>query len=310
LKVFFTYEQQIEKLISNGLIIKDKASAINTLKFEGYYNIINGYSFIFTNQKKYNKGTTLENIRHLYEFDKNLSIIIYKYALTVECNIKALVAHEFSDKHGVDEKLYLNTSCFTQLQRCKLKVDKLIYDCNEALNEGKKYREYISHNYNKHGHVPFWVLIRALTFGTTAKFYSLMHFNERKAIAECYGISEKDLGNMLKMLVLFRNKVAHGERIFCTRLDKIMLSPNLAIIKKMSIPLNNEGNLKYGKNDFLSLMVIFKYLLPEDIFEFFLIEVKSIIEILKNNIPPDIMGKIKNEMGLIGSWKVLNKIKK
>ena len=53
MKAFFTYEQQINKLKDDGLIITDDAQAIEQLRLEGYYNIINGYSPIFKNGAAY-----------------------------------------------------------------------------------------------------------------------------------------------------------------------------------------------------------------------------------------------------------------
>ena len=79
MKEFFTYEQQVEKLKKDGLIINDEDVAIQELKLEGYYNIINGYSPIFKVGKHFIKGTTFENINALYDFDKSLRSIIYKY---------------------------------------------------------------------------------------------------------------------------------------------------------------------------------------------------------------------------------------
>ncbi|WP_237567332.1 hypothetical protein [Mycoplasma mycoides] len=42
-KEFKTFGEQIEILKSRGLIIKDEQKAIEILKQENYYNIVNGY---------------------------------------------------------------------------------------------------------------------------------------------------------------------------------------------------------------------------------------------------------------------------
>lgn len=107
MKEFYDYEQQIAKLRdSDGLIIDDEETAKDYLRLEGYYNVINGYAAIFKKKNgKFIKGTTFDNIRNLYEFDKSLRSIVYKYTSSIECHIKALIAHEFSRNHGVDEKV-------------------------------------------------------------------------------------------------------------------------------------------------------------------------------------------------------------
>ena len=43
-KVYLTYEQQIEKLKRDGLIVDDEREAIARLKWEGYYNFAVGCS--------------------------------------------------------------------------------------------------------------------------------------------------------------------------------------------------------------------------------------------------------------------------
>lgn len=100
MKEFFTYEQQIEKLKGDGLIISDENFAADELKIEGYYNLINGYSPTFKIDNRFVKDTTFEHIKALYDFDKSLRSIVYKYTSVIECHVKALIAHEFSRMHG------------------------------------------------------------------------------------------------------------------------------------------------------------------------------------------------------------------
>lgn len=314
MKDFFTYEQQIEKLKSKGLIIHDETAATEILKRVGYYNIINGYSPLFKNESKtFLKGTDFADIVSLYDFDKNLRSIVYKYSSSIECYCKALIAHEFSKVHGVDEKLYLTPSSFKMDKNCVSGVRDLIAECNktisDALNEkSNKYREYISHNFNVNGHVPMWVLIRALSFGTTSILYKYMLEDEREAVAQYFKLNTDELENILEVVVPFRNIVAHGERTYCTRLVKKRLSTALSVTKKLGIPKNPKGDNKYGRNDFLALMICFKYLLPPVEFSAFIYEFEANLEQLKLN--STIKGKVKIGMGLgTDNWRNLIKIK-
>lgn len=237
MKEFFTYEQQIQKLKEKGLIITDESFALSFLKSEGYYNVINGYSPHFKTNGVFYKGTRLEEICNLYAFDKELRSIIYKHTSSIESHIKALIAHEFSRVHGVDEKEYLTTASFTPNSSAEATVARLIDECKntitDALNHNSnKYREYIAHNHKTHGHVPMWVLIRALSFGTISIFYKNMIDEEKELIANSYNLSASQLANMLEVVVSYRNIVAHGERTFCARLPKTRLSTELSITKK------------------------------------------------------------------------------
>lgn len=314
MRQFCTYEQQIDKLREKGLIILDEDEIKNALKFEGYYNIINGYSFIFKDYKGFVKGTTFEHIKTLYNFDKTLRSIIYRYTLTVECHIKALVAHTFSKYHGTNEKEYLNVNNFNNKTSNLKYINELTGKCQEVIKNSiakntNKYREYIAHNYSKHGHIPFWILIRALTFGNTSIFYKYMKDEEKQEISQIYNLDKDILSNMLECLVDFRNIVAHGERTFCAKLPKSRLSSHLTIIDKLSIPRNEQGFQRYGRSDFLSLMLILKYLLPATEFSSFHVELIMQMDTLKNKMNPMIMRKIETEMGLcVGSWKIMFKV--
>lgn len=315
MKEFFTYEQQIDKLKKDGLIISDESQTERELKLEGYYNIINGYSPIFKINTCFVKGTTFDNIKNLYDFDKNLRSIVYKYTSSIENHIKALIAHEFSRIHGVNEKKYLTTDSFTKNAKAVDNVERLITECNQTITDAlnrnsNKYREYIEHNYTKHGHVPMWVLIRAISFGTTSIFYKNMLEEEKTAIAQTYHITSSQLANMLEVVVSFRNIVAHGERTFCARLPKTRLTTDLGVVKSMCLAKNQKGANMFGRNDFLALLICCKYLLPPIEFSGFIAELDVALEELKKNQTPSMFSKIKTYMGLqSNSWIILPKLK-
>ena len=78
-KVYLTYEQQIEKLKRDGLIVPDEREAKRRLKWEGYYNFAVGYNRLFKDDKKrYIRGTRFDHIEALYDFDKHLRGIVYE----------------------------------------------------------------------------------------------------------------------------------------------------------------------------------------------------------------------------------------
>lgn len=315
MKEFYTYEQQLDKLRKDGLTILDENDAIASLRSEGYYNIIKGYSFIFKRCNKFDKGITFNHILTLYEFDKRLRNIVYNYTTSIECHIKALIAHEFSKNHGVDEKKYLTPTAFAVNKYNEEHVNRLISKCQEVITaaldkNSNNYRKYIDHNKTKYDIVPLWVLIRALSFGTTSIFYKFMLPDEQKGIADLYKLAPNYLANMLEVVVSFRNIVAHGERTFCAKLPKTRLSTNLSLIQKLAIEKNDNGDNKYGRNDFLALIICFKYLLNPVEFSGFLFELDTELTTLSKHIFRPNFKYIKILMGLKNdSWKNLNKIK-
>lgn len=189
-------------------------------------------------------------------------------------------------------------------------VKKLINTLNNTIKislekKSKRYRGYIDHYVTNHGHVPLWVLVRAMTLGEISKFYRCMRPCEREEIASEFNINSRQLENFARVIVEFRNVVAHDERLFCKKLQNNRVSKKLEVFDAMRIEKNKGGYPKSGTSDFLSLLVAFKYVLsPLDfsgLWTEFIIERENLIK----NIKSHFMATINDEMGLKNRWKNL-----
>lgn len=86
-KEFSTTNSQIYKLKSRGLIIDNRTLAKRILQKENYYNLINGYKFLFLDKQyagkdeKYLKNTNFNEIYALYSFDRELRNLFIRYIL-------------------------------------------------------------------------------------------------------------------------------------------------------------------------------------------------------------------------------------
>ena len=182
-KVYLTYEQQIEKLKRDGLIVRRRAGGDRPSR-NGKDIIISPSDIIGcsrTTKKRYIRGTRFRHIETLYNFDKHLRGIVYEYTQGVECNIKALIADTFSKRYGVNERSYLSEENFTSeggrngatSAGSYRRVRKFLKD---SLERGRpRATATISRTTRRvYGHVPLWALIRALSFGNTSKFLKLM----------------------------------------------------------------------------------------------------------------------------------------
>ena len=78
-KEFKTIDEQIEILKNRNLDIEDIEKARLLLNDNNYYYLINGYKELFINKNykndKFIKGSKLEEIYNLYEFDRKIRII-------------------------------------------------------------------------------------------------------------------------------------------------------------------------------------------------------------------------------------------
>ena len=99
-KTYKTYRQQLAKLRSRGMEIKEGAQgarAMRILEQENYYNVINGYKSLFLEREatdvldeKYNEGTTFNEVYALYCFDRDVRTIYLKFLLKLDTSLKTV----------------------------------------------------------------------------------------------------------------------------------------------------------------------------------------------------------------------------
>lgn len=266
-KPFRTYNEQIKLLCDEkGLIIKDKEKAVALLKKHSYFGLINGYKAPFKNKnKKYKKKTSFEDIYALYCFDNDLRFIFLENILIVESHIKSLLSYYFTEKFGCEETVYLAATNYNYEPANQSEINKLVSVLKDTLDNNFKF-DYMRHQKKEHSNVPLWVLIKALTFGTLSKMYSLLLSTiQAKISKEFYELDEANLGAMLDVLSRFRNVCAHNERLFDYKYKKRTI-PNTKIHIALQLEHKNGSYIK-GKSDLFSTIIALKYLLTKKEFD-------------------------------------------
>ena len=208
MKPFRTYDEQIEILKTRNLIINDENFAKEILAKENYYNVINGYKYLFLDNssidEKYINNCKFEEIYNLYIFDRNLRNIIFKPILQIENELRTQIAYVFSDNHK--DNNYLCYDCFETLK--PIGNDKVISDRAEKIysliskiqndiSKYVKYKSYINHYIINYGYVPLWVLVNALPINRLSSFFNVMNQSERVQVSKHWNIKEKDYTNLM-----------------------------------------------------------------------------------------------------------------
>lgn len=310
-KPFLTYVQQIDKLKNEkNLIIEDESYATEMLMQIGYFKLIGGYKHLFKNKttKKFKDNTRFEDIVQLYFFDEALRELNLKYILKAEQQLKSLISYYFCDKYGDSQSAYLTKANYnyTTAQN-KHDIDWLVKMLNDKYIIHTTDYPYINHAKSKHGKLPLWVLINALTFGNISKMYLLFTQSLRTSISKNYSfLNEKQLGQITTVLTKFRNACAHGERLFTYKtVDSIT---DLLIHKKLVIPQKGTQYI-YGKNDLFSVVISLRYLLPSKYFTTYKQELNRLIN---NYLEHSSISSadIFKEMGFPVNWSDITKYKK
>lgn len=276
-KPFLSFEEQLNKLEKEkALIISDREYAKSVLMRIGYFGLIGGYKAPFKNPttKKYRDGTRFEDIVALYKFDENLRELFLKYILKIERNLRSLLSYCFTEKYGSEQAQYLNSANYTPNQKYRSDVLRLVNTLNGLATKNSDY-PYINHQRNTYGNVPLWVLVNAVSFGSLSKFYLLLPNSLKFKVSVNFDrVNERQLEQYLSVITKYRNVCAHNERLFAYKTKNDI--PDTVLHAKLNI--SKKGNQYiYGKHDLFSLVIAFRYLLPDDDFKKFKGSLVSII---------------------------------
>jgi len=290
-KRFKTYEEQIEILNSKGLITDNES--LNILKRNNYYFLINRYKdlFIVPNIKPniFKKGTHFNEIVSVYNFERDLRMILLKYIITIENTLKSVISHEFAKKYGHS---YLDINSYDTKNNDKTRlrdIKGLFNTINRTIKKGIKENEYIKYYNSNYSEIPFWVVINDLSFGNIVGLYNVMYEELKNNISNEFMMNSDEFYKSLRVLHFFRNLAAHNQRTFDSKANE-----------KIEI---NETHKEFqlsetGLNDVMSVIIICKKILERKDFENFVLELKTILKELDENIKTISIDIVYEKMGI------------
>lgn len=219
LKKPLTFDEQLDKLVSHGIIITNREKTIDILKQINYYRFT-GYALQFrkdSSKSDYIEGTTFETVYHLYKVDEILRDTFRRYIEKAEVFYRTQIAYGFS------------------ISKCSSSPYNQHYDENNFFNK-KGYQEVmenfsreknyykdsliVKHHKNKYSSkMPLWVIVELMSFSNLSKLYSSMYYSEKNFIAGMVGIGKDTLENHLHCLSVLRNKCAHAARMYNTEFN-------------------------------------------------------------------------------------------
>lgn len=272
-----------------------------TFKGYSYYYLINGYSKIFVHSVMNNipdyTGASINDFVKMDNFDFEIRTRILKEILKIENRIKNHVFYVFASFHGDQDYLipsnfdtYGSISKQRNIYILLSKLNnKIAQNCNTDIDRNNPaFAHYIS----KYKNIPPWVLKLELTIGELSKFYSNLQSPVRQTIAKEYAIQENHLSTLLYFLAQVRNKCAHNERIYDSK-----------IITKLKKNKYHDHFHANQRNNFFSILLALKFLMYDKEYYAFVEYVDSQLSILKNNINQTYYNKANQFMGLPSNWK-------
>lgn len=318
-KAFKNIEQQIDILKKRGLIFDDEEFAKDKLLETNYYNTINGYKRLFvtvdsSGNEIFKRDSRYEELYYLSEFDRSMRSVYLENILKIENKLKTLIAYYFSEEYGYDN--YLKIDNFETLRGTANSEDAikkritsiqyLISSIQKEIADSINKKDYINHYIMKHGYVPLWVLVNALSLGTISKFYELMKQPLRVKVAKKFNINENDLRIYIKVLAFWRNLCAHDERLYDSKSTNTVSLPDTKYHVNLNLPKQGNQYIQ-GKKDLFSLTIVLRILLSENDFHNFYNKVNGRIYSIGSKLTSISVEDVKSAMGFPYGWGEIRK---
>ena len=290
-KQILTIAQQVQSYIDAGMVITSRADVEKALKSIGFYRL-RGYSFhLYDNAtKKYVPGTKFEDILKLYQFDQELSSLIFSIISKSEVALRVRLVESLLI-HG-DPLVLQDSSIFKE---------KKLYWQNMSTVASEIARSndvFIKHNFDNHdGEVPVWAAVEVLSFGTLSKIiknlktgtgssYSILaaNYQYKSKKGNMVNPSQKMLASWIQGVSVLRNMCAHNSRIYNRT---IHTTPEILDVDKIAPPPAHNG--------LYQILLAMKYLRSSDDewtvfvdeFDKLIQKNNSIISLTAMNLPTD-----------------------
>lgn len=296
IKTFKTIDEQLEILKSKGLRIDDIDYAKDVLLRENYF-FISGYRHLFLKSPKdrmFIPGADFTELYAMFNFDRQIRNIFFKNILIVENNAKSIFSYQLSRKYGIKEKDYLNPSNFDRSNDKARQVNDLLKKIKRQIRVNGGQHSATMHYISNYGYVPFWVVVKVLSFGLISELYTIMKKEDQKDIATVYGISPDCLMVYLPILANFRNLCAHEDIMYDHKTQRSI--DDTKYHAYLNIP-KMDGEYLYGKDDLFALVIILKQLLREEDFTLLINELSYELDILDGKLHSIEVDKVLDRMG-------------
>ncbi len=306
-KTFKTLEEQIEILKDKGLVINDIEHAKSILLRENYF-FLTGYRFLFIKSmqdRRFNEGTTFEELYAMFLFDRQLRNILFKNILVFENNLKSITAYVMSKNHGFKEKNYLNKNNFVRDSSKNRQINDLIHKMKRQISINGKQHSATSHFIENYGYIPLWVVVKVLSFGIVGELYTILQNEDKKEVADIFKIDIDSFQSYLPILANYRNLCAHEDICYNNR-TQICIN-NTTYHRLLNIP-KMDGEYIYGKNDLFALIIIFKRILQKDDFNLFINEIEYELDKLNGKLKTIDIEKVLDTMGFPINYREIERM--
>ncbi|WP_159809579.1 Abi family protein [Cellulomonas citrea] len=233
-KPHLSYADQLAKLESRGLACGDREAGLALLRSVGYYRL-SAYVYPFREMlppseqcssspvsyraAELRPGVTLDHVRSLLQFDRQLRARLLDGLEVVEVGLKTQVAHVLGERDPLGH-LSVDALDGERCAQLRTGLDVTAFDAwlerYNKLQADARHEDYVRHHLVKYGdRLPIWVAIEFLDFGAVIRLYELLDRRDQNRVAAELGVKGgRLLVGWLKALNYLRNTAAHHARLW------------------------------------------------------------------------------------------------
>lgn len=174
----------------------------------------------------YPVGTEYSEFIRIYKFEHELRILMLKYTLIIEENIKSIFISTLNDFPNVDSNFLNDINNYDTSINNSDSIDtiKKIYDKQKNIHSKP-----IARKREQNSVIPYWIIINELTMNETYRLIKNLKFEYQDKIIENlllhFSLVEKNssnnkkqyrkgIFNIIKNIGLFRNMLAHNQPLY------------------------------------------------------------------------------------------------
>lgn len=246
-KPALTIEQQIEFLISQGLQVSNQELALHVLSTVSYYRL-SSYLLPFklehqnNSPRKFKSTATFEQVWQLYQFDRELRILVVDAIEKIEVAFRAALISVTS--HRFHPFWYTDPTYFKRSKQNKKRdffTDYLKTITDICQSKQEVFIQHYYQTYEEPAFPPVWMIVEALSFGSCSKMFDNIQSKEiRNEIAQVLGQHTTLIESWIRTLTYTRNLCAHHSRLW----NRWLVIPPL-IPKDSGITSHIEGDFRF-----------------------------------------------------------------
>ncbi len=269
-----THIEQVALLQSRGMIVDDIEKAAFYLKHLNYYRL-GAYWLPFESDHathKFKDGTTFNEVLSLYNFDRELRLLIIDAVERIEVSIRAHWTYFMAHNHGAHA--YLDDTLIRiwrgarreDREKNEREIANYKHNLKDLDKEIRRSNElFITHYfsaYNSPELPPIWAVCEVMSLGLLSRWYNnLISGKTKRAIAGAYGLDETLMESWIHHISIVRNLCAHHQRLWNR---EFALTPAIPITKPKALANQFQRNSRRLYNALIILLFFMDVIAPND----------------------------------------------